>query len=93
MFLILAIHDVLQILSILVLLHDLIDFHQLILADPYRSDMRFLPGRQSYDADAARQSLRSWAVTAAVATAKPAARTVSNSRCSAFIRMRITSIS
>ena len=34
MFLILAIHDVLQILSVLILLHDLIDFHQLILADP-----------------------------------------------------------
>ena len=34
MLLILAIHDVLQILPILVLLHNLIDFHQLILADP-----------------------------------------------------------
>ena len=34
MFLILAVHDILQILTILVLLHDLIDFHQLILADP-----------------------------------------------------------
>lgn len=34
MFLILAVHDVLQILSVLILLHDLIDFHQLILADP-----------------------------------------------------------
>ena len=33
MFLILAVHDILQILTILVLLHDLIDFHQLILAD------------------------------------------------------------
>ena len=34
MFLILAVHDVLQILSVLILLHNLIDFHQLILADP-----------------------------------------------------------
>ena len=34
MFLILAVHDILQILAVLVLLHDLIDFHQVILADP-----------------------------------------------------------
>ena len=34
MFLILAVHDVLQILSVLILFHDLIDFHQLISADP-----------------------------------------------------------
>ena len=34
MFLILAVHDVLQILSVLILLHNLKDFHQLILADP-----------------------------------------------------------
>jgi len=42
MFLILAIHDVLQILSILVLLHDLIDFHQFILADPAIQICNFL---------------------------------------------------
>ena len=34
MFLILAVHDILQILAVLVLLHVLIDFHQLVLADP-----------------------------------------------------------
>ena len=34
MFLILAVHDVFQILTVLILLHDLIDFHQFILADP-----------------------------------------------------------
>lgn len=34
MLLILAIHDVLQVLTILVLLHNLIDFHQFILANP-----------------------------------------------------------
>lgn len=42
MLLILSVHNILQILSILVLLHNLIDFHQFNLADPSIQICNFL---------------------------------------------------